>query len=1289
MTGIEAALVSGILNIVGTKLAPLVTKRFSSIAGVTKDLQDLQDLVEDIKIWLERVGSRALENERSSNWLKRLKEAAYDAEDLVNEFHIKSEKHGANVAGDNSVVIKYLWRKPKSILFECKTAQEIKKIKKRLDEIVKGRSDYSTIANSMPVVHPVQHINKMIGEVALWTIVDETLIFGRDQEKDLVITELTEASLQQKIKIVSVIGLGGSGKTTLAKLVFNDSAIQNHFEAILWVHVSREFSVQKLVEKLFEAITDDKADHLPLQRVSRTISDKLAGKRFLLVMDDVWTEDRIDWEQFAVHLKSGAPGSCILLTTRNRQVAEVVDSACTFDLPLLSEVDSWKLFQQSFGISMEALDPEFRELGKEIVKRCGGMPLAIKSLAGVLCGKKRIEEWQSIRESNLLDAEEKQDNVSACLRLSYFNFPHHLKHCFTHCSILPRGHLIYKRRLIYQWIAHGFVTTNQAQQPEDVGIDYFNFLLKVGFLQDTIQRPYDSDVGYKMHDLVYDLARQILRDELVSEKATSDQIKGCRYLSLTSCTSPVDRKLFNKVHALYVSRGNPAFDKRINKRSCVRTIILERISAASLCLYLSKFELLGYLEISNVKCEVLPEAISHCWNLQAIHMIDCNRLANLPQSIGKLKKLRTLVLDGCWKISTLPQSICGCDDLQSLYVKGSKMEDIPQSIWKIEKLRVLWFCANVLLEQFASVQHFGKICNLQTITLSYCSLQHVPQCITLLTHLEHLDLEGCRELVELPEGIANLKMLQVLNLYRCNKLRGLPAGCAQLTHLHKLGLFVIGESTTHARISELENLDKLNGELQIKNITHVKNPDDAVKANLRKKNGIRKLSLDWHSRSWVEFGDSDTEELVFVELRREEELLLHMEKDLRLLNGLEPPSEIQELRVGGYSGLRLPCWMTKQSDSFDLADMHMLKKSKPLPFSHLTKLVLENLPNLEHLQGLVDLPAIKILELRALPKLDLLTFTADVADGKEEVDLQCHFPSLLELVIGDCSKLNVKTYFPLSLQKLTLEGSNEPLLSLGSFFRCPGDAHEDDESCSSSYITEVKTDPCRLTQLKLGKLIGSSGWEVLQHLTGLRDLEINRCNELRQLPETMRGLTCLHRLSLQKCENLCVLPEWLGELQSLRRLDIFFLPAISNLPPSINRLTLLQDLDIRGCKPLQRLPEEFGELCSLRSLTLWGLPALTCLPESMQRLTSLQFLNWVDCHCQLPESLGELPALRKFWIQNCPTLTSLPHFIQRLPVLEELRIATCPELYKRCQEGVGQDWHLVSHIPDLELDEFD
>ena len=132
-------------------------------------------------------------------------------------------------------MVKYLWKKPKSVVLEYKTAHKIKAIKKRFEAIVKERSDYSTIANSMPVDHPILHINKTTGEVPLWTNVDVRSIFGRDQVKSQIISKLMDTDAQQSVKIVSVIGLGGSGKTTLAKLVFNDGyIIKGFFEVILW-----------------------------------------------------------------------------------------------------------------------------------------------------------------------------------------------------------------------------------------------------------------------------------------------------------------------------------------------------------------------------------------------------------------------------------------------------------------------------------------------------------------------------------------------------------------------------------------------------------------------------------------------------------------------------------------------------------------------------------------------------------------------------------------------------------------------------------------------------------------------------------------------------------------------------------------------------------------------------------------------------------------------------------------------------------------------------------------------
>nr|AAN23092.1 putative rp3 protein [Zea mays] len=1219
----EVALVSTVLKVLGTKLAPLALKELSSKAGVARDIQELQDLVEEINNWLQTVGDKG----RSSKWLKKLKEVVYDAEDLVHEFHIEAEKQDIEITGGKNTLVKYFITKPKATVTEFKIAHKIKKIKNRFDEIVKGRSDYSTIANSMPVDYPVQHTRKTIGEVPLYTIVDETTIFGRDQAKNQIISELIETDSQQKI--VSVIGLGGSGKTTLAKLVFNDGNIIKHFEVVLWVHVSREFAVEKLVEKLFKAIAGDMSDHPPLQHVSRTISDKLVGKRFLAVLDDVWTEDRVEWEQFMVHLKSGAPGSSILLTTRSRKVAEAVDSSYAYNLPFLSKEDSWKVFQQCFGIALKALDPEFLQTGKEIVEKCGGVPLAIKVIAGVLHGIKGIEEWRSICDSNLLDVQDDEHRVFACLSLSFVHLPDHLKPCFLHCSIFPRGYVINRRHLISQWIAHGFVPTNQARQAEDVGIGYFDSLLKVGFLQDHVQIwSTRGEVTCKMHDLVHDLARQILRDEFVSEIETNKQIKRCRYLSLTSCTGKLDNKLCGKVRALYVCGPELEFDKTMNKQCCVRTIILKYITADSLPLFVSKFEYLGYLEISSVNCEALPEALSRCWNLQALHVLKCSRLAVVPESIGKLKKLRTLELNGVSSIKSLPQSIGDCDNLRRLYLEGCHgIEDIPNSLGKLENLRILNIVHCISLQKLPPSDSFGKLLNLQTITFNLCyNLRNLPQCMTSLIHLESVDLGYCFQLVELPEGMGNLRNLKVLNLKKCKKLRGLPAGCGKLTRLQQLSLFVIGDSAKHARISELGNLDKLDGELQIKNIRYVKDPGDTDKVCLKKKNGIRKLSLDWYSR-WEDQPND-----------MEEELSLNMEKELHLLDSLEPPSKIEKLRIRGYRGSQLPRWMAKQSDSCGPADdTHIVMQRNPSEFSHLTELVLDNLPNLEHLGELVELPLVKILKLKRLPKLvELLTTTT----GEEGVEVLYRFHHVSTLVIIDCPKLVVKPYFPPSLQSLRLEGNNGQLVSSGCFFH-PRHHH-------AAHADVIGT---HLERLELRRLTGSSsGWEVLQHLTGLHTLEIFKCTDLTHLPESIHCPTTFCRLLITGCHNLRVLPDWLVELKSL------------------------QSLNIDSCDALQHL-------------TISSLTSLTCLPESMQHLTSLRTLNLCRCNelTHLPEWLGELSVLQKLWLQDCRGLTSLPQSIQRLTALEELYISGNPNLLRRCRHGVGEDWHLVSHIQTIRL----
>ena len=304
-----------------------------------------------------------------------------------------------------------------------------------------------------------------------------------------------------------------------------------------------------------------------------------------------------------VHLKNGSPGSRILLTTRSRNVAEAVESTILIDLPLLSKDYSWQVFQQSFGNAVKDLGSEFQEVGKDIVNKCGGVPLAIKVLAGILRDKKRVEQWHAIKDNNLLDVDDKECQVSACLWLSYFNLPSHLKQCFTLCSMFPKGHLIDKDQLIDQWIAHDMVAKDGVNYLEYVGDDYFSHLVQMYFIQD-VEEAGGGIVKCKMHDLVHDLARSILGDEisLVMPKKTTNFTKICRYFSIMQNTRHIlPKNTFQKTRAMYIVEGDDfIFGKASKKAKHLHSITVEYVHTSALTGILQTKNL-RYLRISRLK----------------------------------------------------------------------------------------------------------------------------------------------------------------------------------------------------------------------------------------------------------------------------------------------------------------------------------------------------------------------------------------------------------------------------------------------------------------------------------------------------------------------------------------------------------------------------------------------------------------------------------------------------------------------------------------------------------------
>nr|TKV99847.1 hypothetical protein SEVIR_8G071100v2 [Setaria viridis] len=260
----------------------------------------------------------------------------------------------------------------------------------------------------------------------------------------------------------------------------------------------------------------------------------------------------------------------------------------------------------------------------------------------------------------------------------------------------------------------------------------------------------------------------------------------------------------------------------------------------------------------------------------------------------------------------------------------------------------------------------------------------------------------------------------------------------------------------------------------------------------------------------------------------------------------------------------------------------------------------------------------------------------------------------LAMFIGNCPKLNVTPYFPPSLEQLQLGKSNEQLISLRSFYR---QFHPHASECSSSLSTFAEI---HLKKLKLEEMTASStDWELLQELTKLELLEIRLCNDLRELPKSMRSLLTLQRLHIDGCSALVVLPDWLGELCSLRELSVVRTPMIASLPQSTKNLTFLVELKVVGWVNLSQLPEAIQHLSSLQVLSLEGCGALTMLPD------------WI----------GQLSALRLLRIDRCSALQSLPHSLKQLTALRSLSITDCSGLARRYKKEVGDDWHLVSHIP--------
>ncbi|XP_019154253.1 PREDICTED: putative disease resistance RPP13-like protein 3 [Ipomoea nil] len=389
---------------------------------------------------------------------------------------------------------------------------------------------------------------------------------GCNEEFKTIMDQLTRQSAKQ-LQVVSIVGMGGIGKTTLAQKVYEDSSITSHFDKRAWVTVSQEFNVEQMVQCLIGCVIAASNDELPKlsnvhheqrnDNLAESLRKHLKDYRYLIVIDDIWSTTA--WDNVQRCFPDDNNGSRILLTSRLREVAEYASSGnSTIIMPFLDANKGWSLFCNVLGKTKFL--SVFEQIGRDIVNKCEGLPLAIILVASLLSmTEAAVEKWKNVAENvSRYVIGDSSDACSRVLYLSYNQLPHHLKACFLYFGVFPEDFEIHVKKLVRLWVAEGFLREMDNQNMEEVAMECLQGLVDRSLVFVSKQSYNGKMKTIKMHDLLRDLCLREARHEnllnvIGDEKHPFfNKIISCRWISTaTSQYYLLPLELFHKSHSFH------------------------------------------------------------------------------------------------------------------------------------------------------------------------------------------------------------------------------------------------------------------------------------------------------------------------------------------------------------------------------------------------------------------------------------------------------------------------------------------------------------------------------------------------------------------------------------------------------------------------------------------------------------------------------------------------------------------------------------------------------------------
>ncbi|WVZ50149.1 hypothetical protein U9M48_001435 [Paspalum notatum var. saurae] len=462
---VAGLLTSAFVNLAKDKLGSAMAQQADLLWNFDGDLKNMMQTLETISAVLEDAERRSVGDSTVRLWLERLKHAALDISDILEDYEDTSDQ------ATTAKMPRFLSCLPLAYK-RIVVANRMKTSRENLSKINKEFQSFNFRQSTTMTIEECYNKRETTSRLP------EEPIIGRDGEKLKIIDLLLSADTNNdKIVIVPIYGLAGMGKSTLARQVYNDDQFKK-YNHLIWVYVSQDFSLSKIGRSIISQLPKDggQQDSDTLQVIMNCIDNLLKGKNVLVVLDDLW-EDRqteLDNLRMLLHVKDSMIR--VIITTRREDIAREMSTSKPYKLQPLKDNLCWEIIKRYSEFDLKSNKEKLEKIGLDIAKKCGGVALAARAIGSMLRSKDDESKWTEINNSDIWNEPHKDNDVLPSLKLSYEKMPPQLRICFSYCAIFPKGHNIVEDDLVHQWIAQGFVERSK-------GMECINILLEMSFLQ--------------------------------------------------------------------------------------------------------------------------------------------------------------------------------------------------------------------------------------------------------------------------------------------------------------------------------------------------------------------------------------------------------------------------------------------------------------------------------------------------------------------------------------------------------------------------------------------------------------------------------------------------------------------------------------------------------------------------------------------------------------------------------------------------------------------------------------